>query len=136
MVLGGSGAYTDVSLFFPATNAACRGPDLPHARHSHTAGDINTRTACRTAVSSPADLLADGSVLVCGGYGSPTSCERLEPRSSSWAHHASISSREEHSSWTAPSGDVILMGGNFNGYLDTTEVVGRGSSFTLARPAW
>ena len=72
---------------------------------------------------------------MCGGLGTETSCERLEPGSSSWVHHANISSRVYHSSWTAPSGDVILMGGYYNKYLDTTEVVGRGSSFTLARPA-
>ena len=80
--------------------------------------------------------MRDGSVLVCGGYYTPTSCVRLEPGSSGWAQHVDISSRYLHSSWTAPSGDVILMGGYYNGYLDTTEVVGRGSSFTLARPAW
>ena len=80
--------------------------------------------------------MRDGSVLVCGGYYTPTSCERLEPGSSGWVHHVDISGRYSHSSWTAPSGDVILMGGHDNGeYLDTTEVVGRGSSFTLARPA-
>ena len=53
MVLGGNGAdtgvyttddfykiLTDISLFIPATKTACRGPDLPHGRHSHTAGEI------------------------------------------------------------------------------------------------
>ena len=53
MVLGGNGAdtgvyttddfykiLTDVSLFLPATNAACRGPDLPDRRYHHTAGEI------------------------------------------------------------------------------------------------
>ena len=43
MVLGGyegDGANTGVSLFFPATNAACRGPDLPEWRYYHTAGEI------------------------------------------------------------------------------------------------
>ena len=92
----------------------------------------------RPAVSPSADLLADGSILVCGGEDTgATSCERLEPGSSGWVHHADTSMRDSHSSWTAPSGDVILMGGYYNvrAVLDTTEVVGRGSSFTLARPA-
>ena len=40
MLLGGYGASTDVSLFFPATNATCRGPDLPDYRASHSAGEI------------------------------------------------------------------------------------------------
>ena len=39
MMLGGGGALTDVSLFFPATNAACRGPNLNY-RVEHTAGEI------------------------------------------------------------------------------------------------
>ena len=80
--------------------------------------------------------MTNGSVLVCGGFKTETSCERLEPGSSSWVHHAVISGREWHTSWTAPSGDVILMGGVYNGpVMDTTQVVGRGSSFTLAQPA-
>ena len=62
----------------------------------------------------------------------PTFCERLVPGSSSWVHHANISYRRDHTSWTAPSGDVILMGGFITRPLDTTEIVGRGSGFTLA----
>ena len=39
MMLGGYRAYNDVSLLFPATNAACRGPNLNY-RVEHTAGEI------------------------------------------------------------------------------------------------
>ena len=85
-------------------------------------------------MSPPADLQRDGSVLICGGRDTPTSCVRLEPGSSGWVHHADISGRWSHTSWIAPSGDLILMGGDYDGQdLDTTEIVGRGSNFTLAR---
>ena len=90
---------------------------------------------CRTV--TPADLLAGGSIVICGGWftATRTSCIRLEPGSSSWVHHATISSRLRHTSWTAPSGHIILMAGYSDGSLNTTEAVGVGSSFALVRPA-
>ena len=140
-MLGGYGgspfSLTDVSLFFPATNNTCRGPDLPECDTftPQVRVLLCITTACQ-AITSPKDVLADGVILICGGVYTPTSCDRLEPGSSSWVHHAEISSRNSHVSWTAPSGDIILMGAQYNEYgpLATTEIVGRGSSFTLARP--
>ena len=52
MVVGGYGARTDVSLFFPATNAACRGADLPDRREHHTAGESTGPTRPPSCVSS------------------------------------------------------------------------------------
>ena len=53
MMLGGDGATTDVSLFFPATNATCRGPDLPDDRLYHTAGEMTTYNSLSPSCVSP-----------------------------------------------------------------------------------
>jgi len=127
VMLGGSLSTTDLhsmELFFPTTATICQGPNIPDDRWDHTL-----------------DMLADGSLVVCGGYKAPT-CIRLEPGSSRWDFLASIHERKGHTSWMAPYGNLILMGGDDtsgsmweDNFYFTTEIVGGGNTFTLKMAA-
>ena len=142
-----------VEQVFPASFTSCRGPNLPDQTWGPTAGEVspvndaNLRPTCRPVggwqpgvvwrsqhtnlVSAPgAGLLRLGPLRY---HFKQVSLKLPEFRSTNncWS-----CSRFAHTSWTAPSGDLILMGGaaDFESeYLYTTEVVGRGKSFNLAR---
>ena len=82
----------------------------------------------------------DVGLVTCGGEYTETSCIRLpSPGATEWEHYADIGSKAGHTSWTTPSGKLLLLGGGGRdglNYLDSTELVGDGTSpFTLQRAA-
>ena len=79
-------------------------------------------------------------MILCGGrkyLTTYTNCLRLAAGASEWEQFATISARQSHTSWVAPSGKLLLLGGedgNKN-LLSSTEVVGEGVFFSLQRAA-
>ena len=100
-----------VEQVFPASFTSCRGPNLPDQTWGPTAGEVSP---VNDANLRPADRLADGSLVLCGGANTPTLCLRLEPGSSYWVHYATISSRSVSS---CQNSDQLITAGVVPGLL-------------------
>ena len=136
MVTGGIFTGRTVEVFNLSTNTTCPGPDLPDSRAAHTTGETPAPVSPLTALFI-ADR-TDGGLVTCGGLYTLTSCIRLpSPGATAWEHYADIGDRADHTSWWTPSGKLLLLGGrDGSNYLDSTELVGDGTSpFNLQRAA-
>ena len=119
ILLSGGFAYNykelkSVELFIPETGQVCSFPDLPGVRQGHSMNMVGD------------DL------VVCGGRdcqsAATKSCVHLSPPSSSvWTSYATMrKERSSHTAWVSPSGELLLVGGQF--IDDNAEIVNAGTS--------
>ena len=97
-------------LYMPSSGGACKLPQLPDDRESHT---------------------LESSGLLCGGFGSEDICLQWSPDSGTWENLLTLDVlRDEHVSWT-PGTEVgtytglYLMGSFYNASRRTTTLIKR-----------
>src|SRR5687767_10823005 len=100
--------------------------------------------SARSSVSHAATRLANGRVLVTGGYDYPprsdVRAEQLDPETGTWSSLGSLSSpRDGHTATLLPTGDVLVTGGHaWSGRLGalTIATVGASELFVAESGAW
>ncbi len=139
LVAGGFPSGITTSLYDPETGAFSEGPPLQRSFRHHTLtmmpdgtalavsaiyAEVFTATSGQWDVATPtavprashsATRLADGRVLVAGGYGSAgpiASCEIFDADANRWTQVASLGvGRRAHRACLLPDGRVLVIGG-------------------------
>jgi hypothetical protein len=117
-----------IEVIAPAAQARPRGKEFSQALPAQAGAEGWMRTASMTTARElhTATLLADGRLLVAGGFGPSNwtaSAEIYDPASGTWTATDSLATaRCCHTATLLPDGRVLVAGGYDNGPLATAEI--------------
>ena len=110
----GTKQLASTELFLPSTGKTCSLQSLPSARNSHIL-----------------DQLGDGTVLVCGGWGARTRCDKFTPSLpyGTWTQNSTLLFQRRQFSSLPGKHELLLLGGDGN--EKTTELASGGQQYDL-----